>query len=323
MNKESFLAVVFGLVAGLAIFMVLSHFPVIIRWFHWQQPLTSRSVAPPSKTEKPTIIVSSITPTPGILPSRLLSPVNFFLVKKRKIKLELNTSPGVVFLIQNGNKANLTSATKNNFSYSLSLENGSNLVRVFQISDELQPSLVATLSGILSSKKYPQLARGSFGLLKIVEEKKVELITPSGGLKLKVLPQSQLYAFKEDGRRVSLTELDKNLEGKKALVIFKPLAEGGNEGELIKLIVSSHLDWSNLSWFKGKITKVDDNQKICQLADLKNKVKEIKLNGLEMVDLNAKPLKITDIGLETQVLVIFLDHQPKLMIASPEISLIK
>ncbi len=323
MNKESLLAIIFGLIVGLAIFMIVSHFPVIIHWLHYRQPMTSNISNTPTKMEKPTVIVSSVTPTPEVTSTHLISPSNYFLVKEGKIKLELKTSPGAVFLIQNGDKVYLTNATKSDFSYPLSLESGSNLVRVFQISDELQPSLVATLSGVLSNKKYPQSAGGSFGLLKTVEERRVELITPSGRLELKVLPQSQLYAFKEDGRRVTLTELDKSLEGKKALVIFKPLGEGKNEGELIKLLITPHLDWPDLSWFKGKITKVDDVKKICQLADLKNKVKEIKLNELKVVDLNAKPLKITDIGLETQVLVVFLDNQPKLMIASPEISLIK
>ncbi len=319
MNKESLLAIIFGLFVGLMIFLILSRFQLVINWFRGGQTQPMASITPTMEV-KPTIIEGT-TPTPTTHKTTLVSPENFFLTKDSSLTLKFKTNPGAVLLVRSNKKISLLSADKEVYSPVVKLEKGSNLIEIFQLTDDLQLNRLASRSGILSSKKYPQGSRGSFGTIKEIKDKTLVLGTPSGQLMVKVTPDSYLYSFTKKGRRVTLTELSQEEVGKKALVIFKPSEK--KIGTLIKLMITPDLEWRNLSWFRGKVTKIDDLQKICQLADLHNHVREIKLDKVAIVDFNGKSLKTTEVGLETRVLVIFLDNQPQLMIVSPEVSLIK
>ncbi|NOY14852.1 MAG: hypothetical protein GXP43_01390 [bacterium] len=320
MNKEVIGAILIGLLLGLGGFLGVRQMGRVMNW--WQQRPNEKVdqiiQASPTEIEKVVKVTGSKKKEFKL---EVVKPEPFFLIKTKKVDIKLRVASGSGVLMRVNNKIFYKVADGGSMTVPVKLESGANLIEASVVKDNLAIGKTVRINGVVSSQKYPKTAKGLSGVLTEVKEDEVRIKTTAGGeMALRVKPLTKLYAFDDNGRRVSLTKLEDKFVGRPAIAIFEPVEE---RNQLIKLLIVKDLEWGKVSYFRGNVSKVDDDKGVYQVVNLENQVKDVALAGVDIYEAAGGMIKRDQVGLEDDLLLAYLAEKLKLVVVLPQTNLLE
>ena len=320
MNKEVIGAVLLGLVIGFGVFVGVRQIGRIMNWWQQQPNLKIEKEVKTMPIKEERIVKIAPTEQEGKKVFKIISPSQYFLVDKRWVDIKIQIASGSGILRRINDKVSFKVADKSSLIWEAKLESGANLIEIINIKEGLKVGQDIKLNGVVSNKKYPQGAKGLSGRLEKIKEDKIVVKADSGEVKeLMVVPLSKIYGFDEEGRRATVTKLEKEFIGRPVIVIF------GEDEKIIKLLLLRDLKFEAWHYFKGKVSKVDDDKGLYQLVDVKGSVKEIKIKikGVKLYMSTGEEVTSDKIGLEDEVMLVYLGKSLKLAIVNPQTNLLE
>ncbi len=320
MNKEVIGAVLVGLVIGFGVFVGVRQIGRVMNW--WQQKPNTKLYQQNEEAVIKEEEVVKITQAPELEPVKfqVLSPQDGFLVKEKKLELKIQAASGSGVLIRiNNQKVDYQVMGDKVLTLGYRLESGANLLEAAEVHEGLSLGQVARLNGVVTTRTYPDGARGWSGRLKEVIDDKIVVETDSGKMmEMMVVPFSKVYGFDEEGRQTTITKIEEKFIGRPVIVIAK-----GDNDEVIRLLILRDLEFEKLSYFKGKVSKVDDDKGVYQLVSVDGKVKEVGLKKVKLYLITGEEIKSDKVGLGDQVLLVYLGDELRLVVVQPQTNLLE